>query len=272
MSALVLAALVVMWAVVLVPMFLRRSERAHDLDGAARFAGAMRVLSRRRREPAVPADERRAAVISRALDAAPSRPIRREVPPAVAARRRSARVAARRRGLGVMAGATLLALVPALLVGGWVWAVQGAVDVFAAAGLLQIRASALADRYERGMPRVAPRVENLVIPESSVPQRVPEARPRPAAAVFAPRPQQVAVAEPAAAAAPLPVSAQVRPAYRPAAAVAAAMPADYYDAPAAPPRPERVRRPLLEPVDTDPDTLTDGLELLDGILGRAAGQ
>jgi hypothetical protein len=260
-SALVLAALVVMWAVVLVPMFLRRSERVHDLDGAARFAGAMRVLSRRRREPAVPADERRAAVISKALGAAPERPIRREVPPVVAARRRSARVAARRRGLGVMVGAMLLSLLLASVVGGWLWALQGAVDVFSIAGLLQIRASALADSAERGMPRAAPRVETRAVPEPAVPQPISA---RPAAALFTARPRRIAVAEPVAV--PRPVVA------RPAAALVATMPADYYDAPAAPRRPDRVRRPLLDPVDTDPDTMTDGLELLDGILGRAAGQ
>ncbi|MGH3744986.1 MAG: hypothetical protein ACRDTP_09025, partial [Mycobacteriales bacterium] len=48
MSAAVLAVLVVLWLVVLVPMFLHRHDRNVEVAAADRFAGAMRVLSRRR--------------------------------------------------------------------------------------------------------------------------------------------------------------------------------------------------------------------------------
>lgn len=47
MSAAVFGVLVVLWAAVLVPMWLRRHDRNSELAAADRFAGAMRVLSRR---------------------------------------------------------------------------------------------------------------------------------------------------------------------------------------------------------------------------------
>jgi len=43
----VLGALVILWAIVLVPMWLRRHDRTNEVASADRFAGAMRVLSRR---------------------------------------------------------------------------------------------------------------------------------------------------------------------------------------------------------------------------------
>ena len=42
-----LGALVILWAIVLVPMWLRRHDRNNEVASADRFAGAMRVLSRR---------------------------------------------------------------------------------------------------------------------------------------------------------------------------------------------------------------------------------
>ncbi|HEY5385711.1 MAG TPA: hypothetical protein VIJ56_10785, partial [Acidimicrobiales bacterium] len=57
--------------------------------------------------------------------------------------------------------------------------------------------------------------------------------------------------------------------------VYAGVPDDFYERPVSPPAPERVRAahvPLLDEVDTDPDTMTAGLELLDGILDRASGE
>jgi hypothetical protein len=288
-SAIVLAALVVMWAVVLVPMFLKRSERSQEMAGPARFAGAMRVLSRRRRTPELPADQRRAAVISAALGAAPTRPVRPAMSPARLAARRSARVAARRRGLAVMGAALLLSLLAAVLVAGWVWIVQGAVDVFVVAGFAQLRASALADRASLGLPRAPMRPATRVadMAQTAAPRAVSTpavrrdkhlifdavtgapivSRPRVAPAVAAAT-ASTRASRPVATSASLSVSAPVSmPASMP-----ASMPDDYYDAPTAPPQPERVRVPLLDPVDTDPDTLTDGIELLDGILSRASGQ
>src|SRR3954470_76352 len=46
-SAVIYAAIVVMWAVVLVPMWLRRRDAANESRSAERFSTAMRTLSRR---------------------------------------------------------------------------------------------------------------------------------------------------------------------------------------------------------------------------------
>lgn len=331
MSAIVLAALVLMWAVVLVPMLLRRQERTRDAAAARRFAGAMRVLSRRRRDGldsgSVPAGrrnlpltalrrvgalsaERRAAVISAALAGVPSRPTRstrshrtdRFAPagyatsgvssaaaPSAAARRRAERVAARRRGLAVLAGAFALTTVLALLLGGWLIAVQGLTDVLVLAGVAQLRASTVADRAARGRPQTVRR------PEAPIARAVPTRRVVPARVAPAPEwgveaPTRALADDPAAttpvvrragkqivfdAVTEMPIVERPRlrePARRPAATqarrVRGDMPTDFLELPASPPRPERV--PLLEEVDTDPDTMTEGLELLDGILNRRA--
>src|SRR3954451_12954001 len=47
MSAVIYAAIVVMWAVVLVPMWLRRHDAATESRSVDRFSTAMRTLSRR---------------------------------------------------------------------------------------------------------------------------------------------------------------------------------------------------------------------------------
>ena len=47
MSAVIYAAIVVMWAVVLVPMWLRRHDAATESRSVERFSTAMRTLSRR---------------------------------------------------------------------------------------------------------------------------------------------------------------------------------------------------------------------------------
>jgi uncharacterized membrane protein len=46
-SAVIYAAIVVMWAVVLVPMWLRRHDAATESRSVDRFSTAMRILSRR---------------------------------------------------------------------------------------------------------------------------------------------------------------------------------------------------------------------------------
>src|SRR5207248_6371326 len=46
-SAVILAVIVVMWAVVLVPMWLRRHDAATESRSVDRFSTAMRILSRR---------------------------------------------------------------------------------------------------------------------------------------------------------------------------------------------------------------------------------
>lgn len=59
MSAVIYAAIVVIWLIVLVPMWLRRHDAAADERSSERFEGAMRVLARR---PATAGVDRRYAV------------------------------------------------------------------------------------------------------------------------------------------------------------------------------------------------------------------
>lgn len=311
MSAAVLAVLVILWLVVLVPMLLRRHDRNAELAGADRFAGAMRVLSRRRGRSGGLVDRRfllgrpapsaeRAAVISRALartpDTAPPRAAR-PVPPEVRARRRAARVAARRRGLVVLIGSVALTAVLALALSGFWWALQGLTDVLAIAGLAQIRASAVADRASvpparssgrpaatltdapvsprQPMPEENPRVR-AAMPERPAAQALPYAAGHDVAPPVARGAgKQIvfdAVSEAPIVAAPSVRTVPPKPTRKP---VWVGVPVDFVEGPVAPPAPERVRTPyvpLLDAVDTDPETMTQGLELLDGILDRASGQ
>lgn len=308
MSAAVLAVLVVLWLVVLVPMFLHRHDRNLEVAAADRFSGAMRVLSRRRGKAGGLVDRRyllgssspvpdRAAVISRALGGAEEAeaPVAPR-PRAMSPERRAARVAARRRGLVVMVSTVFATLLLAVALGGFWWAVQGLADVLAAAGLAQLRATAIADRFSAPPVRTSSRPATaLTTAPVSARQPLPVERHRIAhMAAEATAAQSFAyaaghdVAPPVARGAgkqivfdavtetPL-VEPQVRkvppkPTHRP---VYVGVPDDFYERPVSPPAPERVRAPrvpLLDEVDTDPDTMTAGLDLLDGILDRASGE
>lgn len=99
MSAVILAVIVVMWAVVLVPMWLRRHEATSETRSADKFSAAMRVLSRRsqtspdrryvlmpRRESSVSVHVSGAAVPKRITETRPA--TRERVRPTLAARRR----------------------------------------------------------------------------------------------------------------------------------------------------------------------------------------
>jgi hypothetical protein len=99
-SAVILAVIVVMWAVVLVPMWLRRHEATSETRSADKFSAAMRVLSRRsqsspdrryvlmpRRESSVSVHVSGAPAVPKRITA--NRPAARErVRPTLAARRR----------------------------------------------------------------------------------------------------------------------------------------------------------------------------------------
>ena len=99
MSAVILAVIVVMWAVVLVPMWLRRHEATSETRSADKFSAAMRVLSRRsqsspdrryvlmpRRDSGVSVHVSGAAVPKRITATRPA--ARERVRPSLAARRR----------------------------------------------------------------------------------------------------------------------------------------------------------------------------------------
>jgi len=98
-SAVILAVIVVMWAVVLVPMWLRRHEATSETRSADKFSTAMRVLSRRsqsspdrryvlmpRRDSGVSVHVSGAAVPKRITSTRPAS--RERVRPSLAARRR----------------------------------------------------------------------------------------------------------------------------------------------------------------------------------------
>ncbi|HTW21947.1 MAG TPA: hypothetical protein VME70_17265, partial [Mycobacteriales bacterium] len=147
MSPIILLGLVVMWAVVLIPMWLRRHDETEESRSVERFTSAMHTLSRR--EPA----DRRYVVMphrSHSLDvhvSGASASARRGRLAAAFARRAARRArrapltAAHRRrrtllGLVVLAVVTLLA---AVLVGGTaIWALQILADVLVAGFLANL--------------------------------------------------------------------------------------------------------------------------------------
>jgi hypothetical protein len=108
--------LVVMWLVVLVPMFVRRHDDRNETRSMDRFATAMRVLSRRSPGTGGVAGRRRYATTPPLPYADGASPVR------TAARARMMR--RRRRTLAVLATTALLGLPAALLVTSWLWLAQ----------------------------------------------------------------------------------------------------------------------------------------------------
>ncbi len=118
MSSTILMAivLVVMWLVVLVPMFVRRGDERAESRSMDRFATAMRVLSRRSPGTGGVAGRRPYAT-------APPTPYADGASP-VRAAARAQMMRRRRRTLCVLGVTALLALPGALLVSGWLWLVE----------------------------------------------------------------------------------------------------------------------------------------------------
>jgi hypothetical protein len=108
--------LVIMWLVVLVPMFVRRGEERAELRSMDRFATAMRVLSRRAPSGGGIAGRRRYATAPPAPYADGASPVR------TAARERMLR--RRRRTLATLAGIAVVAAPAALALGSWLWLLQ----------------------------------------------------------------------------------------------------------------------------------------------------
>jgi hypothetical protein len=108
--------LVVMWLVVLVPMFVRRGDERAETRSMDRFATAMRVLSRRSPGTGGVAGRRPYATV-------PPTPYADGVSP-VRAAARAQMMRRRRRTLGVLAATALFALPGALLVSGWLWLLE----------------------------------------------------------------------------------------------------------------------------------------------------
>jgi hypothetical protein len=163
-SGVLLAALVVLWFVVLVPMVVTRGD-ASAVPSTGADAG--RTLQRRRTvDPAVFAETERVSIDRAAL--LTSGELRVDVH------------AVRRRTLAGLLALTLLALVGAMVWSPWLWIAQGVLDVAVVAYLMVLRAVA---RRERLAARRAARAAARSV-------RQPAARPA-ARPVPAPRPAPV---------------------------------------------------------------------------------
>lgn len=145
MSPIIILGLVVLWAVVLVPMWLRRHDEAEESRSVDRFSSAMRTLSRR---PAtadgryVVMPHRTRAVEVHVSGAAAAKP--------ASARRRVSAATRRRRTLIGLSFVTVLALVASVVVGGFaLWLVQLLMDLALAGFVWQLRAHALKARSRR---------------------------------------------------------------------------------------------------------------------------
>jgi hypothetical protein len=108
--------LVIMWLVVLVPMFVRRGDDRAELRSMDKFATAMRVLSRRAPSSGGVARKRRYATAPPAPYADGASPVR------TAARDRMLR--RRRRTLAVLGATAVLAAPGALAISSWLWLAQ----------------------------------------------------------------------------------------------------------------------------------------------------
>ena len=218
MSAVIYAAIVVMWAVVLVPMWLRRHDAATEARSVDRFSTAMRTLSRRttsapgRRYVVMPrrseggvsvhvsgaaaAEPPRREQVTARVSAPPPRPAqpqRPARPAAKPARRRPQKslIARRRRMmLGVLA-VTFVTFVLAVA-GVCPWLLQLVFDLLLVAFCIHLRAQA---RRSAAVSRQRRRV-TAAIPRPSAPSR-PEHVAAPATAPAAE--MQAPVAEPVAA-------------------------------------------------------------------------
>ncbi|MGY1680154.1 divisome protein SepX/GlpR [Geodermatophilus sp. SYSU D01176] len=162
-SGVLLAALVVLWFVVLVPMVVTRGDSsAADATGA----DAGRTLQRRRTvDPAVFAETERVSIDRAAL--VTSGELRVDVH------------AVRRRTLAGLLGLTLVALVGALAWSPWLWIAQGVLDVLVVAYLMVLRAAARRERLAaRRAARAAARTARRPVARPAA-RPVPGPRPAP---------------------------------------------------------------------------------------------
>lgn len=193
MSAVIYAAIVVIWLIVLVPMWLRRHDAALDERSSERFEGAMRVLARRsskssdRRYVVMPRRSAGTAVHVSGATAAVSRPVsvdrplvRPAVPAAVApmaaAKAPSSRgsVAARRRRTLIVLFALTVLAVAGTAVGPIPWPVQLLPELLLVGFVVNLRhraRRAAAVSRQRRRDAVAPQPVSL--PDWTVPAAEP---------------------------------------------------------------------------------------------------
>ena len=155
-SGVLLAALVVLWFVVLVPMVVTRGDTQ---DGRAELADAGRTLQRRRTvDPVVHAETERVSVDRDAL--LTSGELKVDVH------------ALRRRTLGGLVVVALLALVGAVIYSPWMWLAHAVLDVAVVGYLLVLRKAARRERLAaRRAARAAAR-EALRTPRTVPAQRM----------------------------------------------------------------------------------------------------
>jgi hypothetical protein len=208
-SAVIYAAIVLMWAVVLVPMWLRRHDAQTESRSVDRFSTAMRTLSRRspstpgrryvlmpKRGEAGPAVHVSGAAAPKARQvtatraAAPTAPPRAPVTPKPAprpGRRPTSLVARRRRLLLGLLAVTFLTMVLAV-VGIVSWPLQIVVDVILVAFLWHLRAQAKRTAElsrSRRVASAAPATTRPSLPAVPVPAAAAPAPAAPAAAAVA---------------------------------------------------------------------------------------
>jgi len=148
-SGVLLAALVVLWFVVLVPMVVTRGD-----GQSRRTADSGRTLQRRRTvNPVVHADTEKVAIDRDALR--------------VTGELRVDVHALRRRVLGGLVGVALLSLVPAVTLGGWLWVPHLVLDAAVVGYVLVLRKAARRERLAaRRAARAAAREARLARPAS----------------------------------------------------------------------------------------------------------
>lgn len=218
-SGLIYAVIVGLWAVVLVPMWLRRHDEVSESRSVDRFQGAMRTLSRRSA-----AGDRREVLRHRSTPAAAARPDgisassapRRPARPARPARVSGAEVR-RRRALAVLAGLALLVAVlavaglvpwwavvaPVVLLAGFVARARVAAQRHTARALQERRARAAVARRERDaavasrhrQAGTSPRAEPAAVPVAGPVVAAVDAVATPVLPVAEPDPLYDAVAE-----------------------------------------------------------------------------
>jgi len=145
-SAVILAVIVIMWAVVLVPMWLRRHDAATESRSVDKFSAAMRVLSRRQPQSGtaryVLMPRRAAATTVHVSGAsAPTTPRPAPAPAPRRPRRKASLAVRRRRVLFALLGVALLTMVLAMA-GGISWVLQIVIDLFVVAFVVHLRTQA----------------------------------------------------------------------------------------------------------------------------------
>ncbi len=165
MSALITIALVVLWAVVLIPMWLRRHDETEESRSVDRYTTAMHTLSRREAKQTRESKQPSVAAERYGLMPREVRNVEVHVSGAAAARQRSkpglTAAQRRRRTLTGLLLVTLVCLVAAVLTSNLIlWAVQVIADLAVVAFVLHLRRLAIASASARRRQPAPRRVES----------------------------------------------------------------------------------------------------------------